>query len=152
MQRQRDTATLQERVINAVLADLPERTRGEIAAVAGVNPSQVSHWCDPSDTGRQMRLPELVALVRRYGADVVLAPLAALSGCVVVRPDPSARGCAATLRRCLWAAMGHVEDATADGAWSREEALAALPSLEAAHAEMTRMLDEARTAARGRVA
>lgn len=44
MQRQRDTATIQERVINAILVDLPERTRGEIAAVAGVNPSQVSHW------------------------------------------------------------------------------------------------------------
>lgn len=144
----RDSARLQERVVNAITAT--GAPRKEISAEAGVGDPQVSRWCTEGEDHRQVHLWDLVKLIRRWGADIVLGPLAALDGCIVLRPDPTARGCVATLRRCLWAAMGHVEDATADGAWSREEAIAALPSLEAACDEMIRMRDEARVAA-GRV-
>ena len=148
MQTQRDTAAIQERVINAIVADKKDRTRAEIAKVAGVNASQVSHWCDSGPDGRQMRLSELAALVRRYGADVVLGPLTDLDECVIIRPDPTAKGCARTYRRVTYAALGHIETSTGDGTgWDREEALSALEAMEAAHAESGRMLDEVRRAA-----
>ena len=145
----RDSARLQERVVNAITAT--GTPRKEISAEAGVGDPQVSRWCAEGEDHRQVHLWDLVKLIRRWGADVVLAPLAAIDGCIVLRPDPTARGCARTLRRCVYGVLGHVEDATGDGSgWDREEAARALPEMEAAHAERGRMLEEGRAAARGR--
>ena len=145
----RDSARLQERVVNAITAT--GAPRKEISAEVGVGDPQVSRWCAEGEDHRQVHLWDLVKLIRRWGADIVLAPLAALDGCVVVRPDPTAKGCARALRRCVYGALGRVEDATGDGSgWDHVEATAALPEMEAAYAEMGRMLDEVRAAAGGR--
>jgi hypothetical protein len=153
MPSRRDLSSIQGRIINAVIAAVPDVLKGEIAAVAGVSNGQVTHWGTDADTFRQMRMGELVSLTRRWGADVVLGPLAALSGCMVVKVDDGAKACVRSLRRGVYATLGHVEESTGDGTGgSQEEAKRALPDVEAACEEMLRLRDEVRAAAQGRAA
>ncbi|HEX4932452.1 MAG TPA: hypothetical protein VFV33_04680 [Gemmatimonadaceae bacterium] len=78
-------AALQDRIISAIKATHPGTTSTQIAAVAGVNKSQVSHWTtDDSGDAREMRLGEIVALSSFFGSSTVLGPIAALDDAEVI--------------------------------------------------------------------
>lgn len=119
-----ELAALQERILDgckaAGLAAGRMPTDRELADVAGVDPSIVSHW---RRGRREAGLAELVRLADRYGAGAVWAPLSersAPASPLVPLRDAVPAGLAAVRDAAMFTAS--IDAALADGRITDEEA------------------------------
>jgi hypothetical protein len=141
-------AHLQEAILDAIKAAHPGTRDVEIADAAGVCRPHVSRLRSGE---RELDLSGIVGLIRVYGGDVVLGPIAALDGCRVVSretPEPRASlgDLALEIGSQVGAVLGELREATRDGRVTASEAdqvRAAVAALRALQDELGAALDRA---------